>query len=131
MRLSIDPSAPECVSDQIREGVRLAIAGGDPRPGDALISVRALARDLLVNPNTVAKAYRDLVRDGVLVSRNGAGVFVAPEAPARCRRESAAAVRAALRAAVEKGVAAGLTGEEIEAVVAESLAKKGACADVA
>ncbi len=61
---------------QIHEQVVRGIASGDLAPGEQMPSVRALAERLLVNPNTVARAYSDLVKDGVLESRHGRGVFV-------------------------------------------------------
>ncbi|MBD3162451.1 MAG: GntR family transcriptional regulator [Candidatus Latescibacteria bacterium] len=123
--LKIDPSAAVSISEQIAEQVRLSIASGRLVPGDRLESVRGLARELLVNPNTVAKVYRDLEREGILDTRPGSGVFVAPGAPAKCRRAGARAVREAVEAAVEKGLAAGLAPEEIEELWRESLEKAG------
>ncbi|MEM1107680.1 MAG: GntR family transcriptional regulator [Planctomycetota bacterium] len=61
---------------QIVDQVRLAVANGQLPPGAAMPSVRALAERLVVNPNTVAKAYSRLTGEGVLVSQAGRGVFV-------------------------------------------------------
>ena len=63
---------------QLVDQVRRAVAGGVAQPGQQVPSVRALAEFLVVNPNTVARAYADLVQDGVLEARAGKGVFVAP-----------------------------------------------------
>jgi GntR family transcriptional regulator len=62
---------------QIVEQVRLGVATGALAPGDAMPSVRSLAERLVINFNTVTKAYAELVRDGVLESHQGRGVFVA------------------------------------------------------
>src|SRR5581483_4455334 len=62
---------------QIVEQVRLAVATGILAAGDAMPSVRILAERLVVNANTVVKAYAELVRDGVLEARQGLGFFVA------------------------------------------------------
>jgi GntR family transcriptional regulator len=62
---------------QIVDQVCKAVETGALVPGDALPSVRALAERLVVNPNTVARAYGDLVRDGVLDSQRGKGLYVA------------------------------------------------------
>jgi GntR family transcriptional regulator len=118
---SIDPTSPVPISEQIAEGVRFEIAGGRLATGERLPSVRGLAKDLLVNPNTVAKVYRDLERDGILRAKPGSGVFVARGAADRCRRLSQAAVRGAIAAAVAKGLAAGLAGAEIEALLFDCL----------
>ena len=77
MILRIDPTGAVPVSEQIAEQIRFAIATGRLEPDEKLPSVRALARDLLVNPNTVAKVYRDLEREGILRTRPGSGAFVA------------------------------------------------------
>src|SRR5262249_29854098 len=76
---------------QIVEQVRLAVATGGLPPGQAMPSVRGLAERLRINFNTVAKAYGELVRDGVLESQQGLGFFVAPKRqvyskPERLRR---------------------------------------------
>ena len=97
--------------------------------GDRLPSVRGLAKELLVNPNTVAKVYRDLEREGVVRTRSGSGVFVGDGAKPLCRRASVQAVRAAVMQAVEKGLAAGLDAEALSQVVEECLEEAGAIHD--
>jgi len=56
--------------------VRLGVARGKLKVGEQLPSVRALAEGLVINPNTVARAYTDLAREGLIESRAGRGVFV-------------------------------------------------------
>jgi GntR family transcriptional regulator len=124
MHFEIDPTAAVPVSEQIAEQVRFAIGAGRLATGERLPSVRGLARDLLVNPNTVAKVYRDLEREGVLRTRPGSGVFVAEDATAVCRRESLAAVRGAFRAAADKALAAGLDEVEMRDLLADCLTTK-------
>lgn len=113
MDIRIEPTASVPVSDQIAEGIRFAIAAGRTRPGDRLPSVRALARKLLVNPNTVAKVYRDLERERILRTKPGSGVFVGSRAGPPCRRASRDAVREAVREAFRKARDAGLDDREI------------------
>ncbi|WP_165246963.1 GntR family transcriptional regulator [Paludisphaera soli] len=62
---------------QLVEQVREGIARGDLKPQDQLPSVRQMSRDLVVNPNTVARAYTELEREGLVANRPGRGVFVA------------------------------------------------------
>ena len=62
---------------QIGDQVRKAVASGTLRAGDQLPSVRALAEHLVINPNTVARAYGDLAREGVVESHPGKGLFIA------------------------------------------------------
>lgn len=66
------------IGKQIVDGVRMKIATGELAPGDQLPSVRGLAQQLTVNPNTVAKAYSELVTEGWLEARQGLGLYVAP-----------------------------------------------------
>jgi GntR family transcriptional regulator len=80
-RLSVDPTLPVPIWSQIEEGVRHLVGTGGLDPGEALPSVRDLARELRINPNTAAKAYRRLVEAGVLVTRRGEGTFVADHPP--------------------------------------------------
>lgn len=61
---------------QIVDGISLLVIKGELVPGNRLPSVRALAQQLLVNPNTVAKAYTELTKMGYLESRKGLGIFV-------------------------------------------------------
>ncbi len=66
---------------QLKEQVKTAVAGGALRPGDQMPSVRELASTLAVNPNTVARAYNDLEREGLLLAERGRGTFVANRNP--------------------------------------------------
>ena len=79
---SLDPKSGVPIYRQIQDQVRYGIASGRLRPGEQLPTVRALAVDLSVNPNTVIKAYSELEREGVLTGEQGSGTFVAPQAPA-------------------------------------------------
>ncbi|MBV8782284.1 MAG: GntR family transcriptional regulator, partial [Phycisphaerae bacterium] len=74
--IDVDSDLP--IYAQISEGIVLAIARGELKPGAALPSVRQLSRELVVNPNTVARAYTELEREGLVVSQPGRGIFVAP-----------------------------------------------------
>lgn len=67
----------EPLSAQLRRQVELAIAHGELAPGEALTSVRQLAKELKINPNTISKAFSLLVQSGSLVSHPGKGYFVA------------------------------------------------------
>src|SRR5271156_3166489 len=66
---------------QIQDQIRYGIASGLLKAGEQLPTVRALAVELSVNPNTVIKAYTELEREGVLTTEQGTGTFVAPQAP--------------------------------------------------
>ena len=81
--LSVDPNDPTPVYAQLERRIRAEIAAGRLRAGDRLPTVRQLAVDLRLNPNTVAKVYAELERSGVLATRRGAGTFVRPPVEAR------------------------------------------------
>jgi GntR family transcriptional regulator len=81
----INPSNASPIWRQIEEGMRRMISLGILEPGAGVPSVRELAQNLRVNPNTVARAYQRLTDDGVLAVRRGEGTFVA-EAPKQLRK---------------------------------------------
>jgi len=129
MDLTVDTSRAVPPSRQLVEGVLDALAGGRIRPGDRLPSVRGLAADALVNPNTVGKAYRDLESLGVVEGRAGAGVFVTDAGPEIARQErrgaTLAAVRRAVRVALAAGHAPGSLVREVERVLARRASVHG------
>jgi len=123
--LTVDPRNPLPLWRQLEEGVRNLVASGALAPGAAVPSVRELARELAVNPATIAKAYQRLSDAGVLEVRRGEGTFVAEGAPTLPRAErrrrlqqaakSYAAHAATLGLGVEEAVAAARQAcEEIE-----------------
>jgi GntR family transcriptional regulator len=81
MFLKIDPKASLPIYVQIIDQVKLQVASGRLRTGDRIPTVRELASGLSINPNTVAKAYRDLEREGVLEGRPGQGSFISSRSP--------------------------------------------------
>ena len=87
MLANIDIRSSVAVYLQIENHVQFAIASGKLKAGDQLPSVRELSERLSVNPNTVAKAYRDLEVMGLLYSRRGMGVFINKGIEAKCREE--------------------------------------------
>jgi len=87
----INPTEAAPIWRQIEEGMRRMIALGALNPGDTVPSVRDLAQQLRVNPNTVARAYQRLTEHGVFAVRRGEGTFVAdePSQPKRSERNEA------------------------------------------
>jgi GntR family transcriptional regulator len=77
MGLHVNTASRLPIYQQLAQQIREAIARGELRPDAGLPSVRQLSRDLVVNPNTVARAYTELEREGLLVSRPGRGIYVA------------------------------------------------------
>ena len=117
LAVEVDPASSTPVFEQIATGIRYAIASGVYLQGEQLASVRELAIDLLVNPNTVAKAYRELEREGLTRSRKGLGVFVASGARKRCVKFRHARVAEQVRLALDDAICSGLDPYEIEAIV--------------
>ena len=107
MEIRVDPGDKAPPSRQIVERVLDRIAAGLLVPGDRLPSVRGLAAEALVNPNTVGKAYRELEALGAVEGRNGTGVFVTERGPEIARDERRGQTLDRLREAVEAAVAAG------------------------
>ena len=81
MPISIDHKSGVPLYRQIIESVRFAIARGELTPGDRLPTVRQLAVDLEVNPNTVIRAYREMELGGVLDTQQGSGTYVTDDRP--------------------------------------------------
>ena len=77
MEFQISTAGREPIYRQLAAQVREGVARGQLKPGEKLPSVRELSRKLVVNPNTIARVYTELERDGVLNTRQGMGVFVA------------------------------------------------------
>ena len=95
--INVTTGAGTPIYRQIIDQVRLGVATGALLPGQAMPSVRSLAERLVVNANTVVKAYAELVRDGVLESQQGMGFFVAGEAADLQQGRTSAAVAARRR----------------------------------
>ena len=113
MQFDIDPRSPVTPSEQLADQVRFAVAAGRLGAGDRLPSVRDLAKDVRLNPNTVSRAWRELELSGLLESRRGSGMFVTPEGPAIARAFRTALVAERLGRAVGDALAAGLGAEEV------------------
>lgn len=75
--ITINYRDPRPVYEQVRDGVRQRIITGALLPGERITTVRDLAASLAINPNTIARAYRELEGEGYIVSRAGKGTFVA------------------------------------------------------
>lgn len=108
---------------QIVEQVKLAVASGKLEVGEALPSVRALATDLRINPNTISRAYGDLVRDGVIDSQRGKGYFVAPRREIFTKKERHRRVMALVQPLVAEAKSIGIDDEELLQIISTQLQK--------
>ena len=117
-----NPSSGVPIYLQLMEQVKHAIETGALRPGEQLPGMRPLAEELVINPNTVAKAYRELEHEGVIELRHGAGAFVSANARAKKLTDKLRAGQAIVEAAVDKLHARGITDEEIRRLFEAELA---------
>jgi len=114
--MKIDADNPVPIFQQIVDRLTSAVAAGVYKPGELVPSVRQQALHLLVNPNTVQRAYEHLEREGVLVSRRGSGMAVADGAPELAAARSLEGVRGAFVQGIEAGKAAKLSRTTIDGV---------------
>jgi GntR family transcriptional regulator len=121
MLLRVDPSSSEPIFEQIVFRVKHAVANGSLKGGDRLPSVRELAKDLAINPNTVARAYESLEADGVIVRRQGAGCFVSERGNALSTAERKRRLDDLVQRLVTEGFHLGFGAREIRDAVAERL----------
>ena len=123
MKLSIESESKVPIYIQVEEQIRSFVAAGQLQPGDQLATIRELAAELRVNYNTIARAYLDLDREGIISTQQGRGTFVAgvPDAEhiAQVRQEKLEAI---VHAALDEARTLGYTPEEIRAVFEEELA---------
>jgi GntR family transcriptional regulator len=120
--LKPNPSSGVPIYMQLMEQVRHAIETGALKPGEQLPSIRPLAEELVVNPNTVAKAYRELEHDGVIELRQGAGAFVSDKAPTQQDADRLKAAKALVAQGIQRLRDRGITDDEIRRLIEAELA---------
>ena len=108
---------------QVTDQVRLGVATGKLAVGDPLPSVRALAEELVVNPNTVARAYADLAREGLLEARAGLGVFVTRKRRVFTREEGRRRLEPLLDGLISEAMALDYTPQELREAFEKQLAR--------
>jgi len=123
MMFRVRPDSPIPIYEQIVTQVTFGIASGGLEVGTLIPSVRELAQRLLVHPNTVARAFQELERQGVVASRRGRGMEVTPEAPAACRNLRQEIIRSRIREALREAVSSALPPEEVRQLVEEELTR--------
>ena len=113
MYIAIDPSSGLPIYMQIVNQIKTGIAMGRLLPEEPLPSVRQLALDLAVNPNTVARAYLDLEYEGVIYKRQGAGTFVSSQGVEMSKNERRKVLSELIERALVEGVNLGLDEREL------------------
>jgi GntR family transcriptional regulator len=121
MLLHVNPSSGVPLYLQIQAQVKNAVAAGALQPGDALPSVRKLAADLGINPNTAARAYLELEREGVIATVPGGGTYVADGVPGLLKSERVRRLRPLAKQVAVEGAQLRLSPEEILDLVKHEL----------
>jgi GntR family transcriptional regulator len=120
MVLRLNPSSGVPLYLQLIEQIRHAIDAGAIRAGEQLPSVRQMAEDLVINPNTVVRAYRDLQQEGIIELKHGSGAFICESMVSRAKLMQRAQTVA--KSAVEQLASFDLTEDEIRRLVENELA---------
>lgn len=111
------------IYEQIARQVKFAVANSSLQVGERVPSVREMAAQIAVNANTVARAYRDLQAEGVLLPIRGTGLAVTPEAPQKCRAERLEMIRERLRSVLAEAYHNQITADEIRGLVEGELGR--------
>lgn len=122
MLVKPNPSLGVPIYLQLMEQVKHGVETGALSPGDQLPGIRKLAEELVINPNTVAKAYRELEHEGVIELRHGAGAFVAENFKPRKATMKLQAGQVIVADAMTRLRAQRLTEEEIRRLFEAALA---------
>ena len=117
MLITIDAADARPIYVQIMDEIKRAVVVGTVKPDDLLPSVRQLAGELRVNPNTVQQAYRELERDGLVYVRRGQGTFVSSEGGGASERERHELAGMVAERALREAYRNGLTAEELMAAI--------------
>lgn len=113
------------VYDQIARQVKFAVADGVLTAGDLIPSVRELARELAINPNTVARAYRELQREDIVESLPGTGLAVRSGSRRACQAERRELIKQRVNQTMRESLEAGYSFEEVNDIVEAELKRLG------
>jgi GntR family transcriptional regulator len=123
MDFRVSPSSGVPIYLQLMAQIKHAVEVGAIREGEQLPTIRKVAEELAMNPNTVARAYRELEHEGIIEVRHGSGAFVAQ---ARASTAKIAQIRKAaevLRHAIESATGLGLSESELRRVFEDELSR--------
>lgn len=125
MLLHVNASSGVPVYLQIETQVKQAVAAGALSDGEALPSVRKLAVELRINPNTVARAYQELEREGVIRTVPGGGTYISSRSPGLVKAEKLRRLRPLARQLAVEAAQLRLAGEEVVKLLQEELDELG------
>ena len=117
MQCHVNPDNGIPIYEQICRQVRFAVANGSLLTGERVPSVRELAVQLAVNANTVARAYRDLQSEGILISIRGTGLAVAANAVRVCQKNRLEMIRERLRIVLQEAIQNEVTKDEVRGLL--------------
>jgi len=117
VEFSIDPASRLPIWRQLTHQIREAVARGKLQPEDRLPSVRELSQSVVVNPNTIARVYTELEREGVLNARRGLGVFVAQPGSERSKKVRKELLQEAVDRFLTEAVHLGFTAKDVLTIV--------------
>jgi GntR family transcriptional regulator len=123
-----NPASGLAIYLQLMEQIKHAIEVGAVRPGDQLPGIRTLAEQLVISPNTVAKAYSELQHEGVLELRHGSGAYIAESRHVEIRRKDVHQAQAMVRDVVETLCKRGFREDEIRRLFEAAFTREEALA---
>jgi GntR family transcriptional regulator len=124
MLISIDASSPMPIYGQLVEQIKWLVSSGQLKPGEQLPTVRQLAVELRINPNTVSRAYGELEREGVIATQQGRGTFVLAEPRVTPESDREGRLERLVRAAVVEAATLGYTPEEVARAILKTTAQE-------
>ncbi len=122
MFFTIDPDNGLAIYDQIMRQVKFAVASGALQAGQRVPSLQELSAQLALNPNTVARAYRELQAEGVLEMVRGVGLEISSKAVKRCQQERDALIRERMRSVLTEARQSQFDDAELQRMFDEELA---------
>lgn len=123
MFFTVDPGGDVPIYEQIVRQIQMAVAGGLLTGGQMVPSVRQLAVDLAINPNTIAKAYTQLQNEKVLEPLRGRGLIVRRDALARCKKARDRSIAASLSSVIDDAARSGVPADDLRQLFEAQLAE--------
>ena len=117
MFIEIDPGLSQPIFEQVTTQIKFAIAAGTVREEEMIPSVRELSKQLAINPNTVARAYRQLQDEGLISLRRGMGLAVTEKAQAECKVQRKSFFRKKFQEFLDEATRSRLSREELEEII--------------
>ena len=115
--IEIDPGSSRPIFEQVTEQIKFAIAAGTVRTDEMIPSVRELSKQLAINPNTVARAYRQLQDEGLISLRRGMGLAVNEGAQMECRTQRKKFFQQKFKAFLDEAARSRLNPEELQEII--------------